>query len=118
VIIRSYGSDLTESQRKVIAALMAARASKLGRAPTKEDLDVAKLLTGLGDGLPQNFVERGKRWVDAADHERVPGRLAVSEAEPELLVLPANEARRSIRIVGGWAKTKSGGAPDHEDRPV
>jgi hypothetical protein len=118
VIVRAHGAELSEAEQKVVVALMAARSSKLGRAPTKADLEVAKLLAGLGDGLPQNFVERGQRWVAAAEHERVPGRLAVNEAEPELLVLPAADARRSIRIVGGWAMTKGGSVPDHENRPV
>jgi len=118
VIIRAYGSDLSKGQQKVVAALMAARASRLGRAPTKDDLEVARLIAGIGEGIPQGVVERGERWVRSAAHERSPGSQAVAEAEPELLVIPVGEAGRSIRIVAGWAGVKAGTVPDHENRPL
>jgi len=118
VIIGQFGDGLSEAQRKVVAALMAARASRLGRAPVREDLEVARLIAGIGEGLPANFVERGEAWVVTAEHERVPGRRAVTEAEPELLVLPAGEVRRSIRIVGGWARRSGGTVADDEDRSL
>ena len=117
VIIRANGADLTEGQQKVVAALMAARASRLGRAPTAEDLDVARLIAGIGDGLPANLVERGVRWVTESGHERTPGRHAVAEAEPDLLVMSKEEARRSIQIVGG-EEPKAGTVPGDEDRPL
>jgi hypothetical protein len=118
VLIRLHASDLSEGQQKVVAALMAARGSLLGRAPTKEDVGVARLIAGIGDGLPPSIVERGERWVLATAHERSPGRLAAAEAEPELLILPAAEVKRSIRIVGGWAGRESGSVPKNEDRSV
>lgn len=118
VIIRAYGSDLSEGQQKVVAALMAARASRLGRAPTKDDLEVARLIAGIGEGIPQSVVERGERWVRSAAHERSPGNEAVAEVEPELLVIPVGEAGRSIRMVTGSAAAKGGTVPDHENRPL
>lgn len=118
VIIRAHGSDLNDGQKKVVAALMAARASRLGRAPTPEDLEVARLVAGIGDGLPANFVERGIRWVTESGHERTPGRQALTEAEPELLLMSAEEARRSIRFVGGGEGRKAGTVPGDEDRPL
>lgn len=118
VLMRRFAADLTEAQQKVVVALVAARASRLGRAPTREDVEVARLIAGVGDGLPANFVERGQAWAEAAAHERVPGTRAVSEAEPELLVLPASEVRRSIRIVGGWARRGGGTVTADEDRSL
>ena len=118
VLIRAHGSDLSEGQQKVVAVLMAARASLLGRAPTKEDVEVARLMAGIGEGLPTNFVDRGERWVTAAGHERSPGRKALTEVERDLLMLPAREVRRSIRIVGSWAARGAGTVPENEDRSI
>ena len=47
--------DRSEELEQVLAALMAARASHFGRAPTVEDLEVAKLVCGIGDGLPAHL---------------------------------------------------------------
>lgn len=118
LLIRALGPELSAGQQKVVAALMAARASRLGRAPTAEDLDVARLISGIGDGLRPTLVERGKHWVTESVHERTPGQKAVAEAEPELLVMSAEDARRSILIVGGGEGRKAGTVPGDEDRPL
>ena len=76
---RSPGLD------KVLAALMGARAAAFGRAPTLEDLEVATILAGIGDGLPAHLTERRERWVDATAHERPPGRTALAEVGIDLL---------------------------------
>ena len=91
---RSAGLEL------VLAALMAARASLLGRAPIPEDLEVAKILVGIGEGLPPDFSERRARWIEATAHEPAPGRGAVSEIEPDLLVLKPDQIKRRLRIIG------------------
>lgn len=70
----------------VLVALMAARASRLGRAPVPEDLEAALVLCGLGEGLSASLAERRERWLKTAAHEKAPGRTAVADVEPSLLV--------------------------------
>lgn len=70
--------------RTVLAALMGARASHFGRAPTRYDLDVALELVGLGEKRSEELDARRERWLDALSHERPPGRTAVAEAGEEL----------------------------------
>ena len=84
----------------VLAALMAARASHFGRAPVPEDLEVAMILAGFGEGLPANFVERRERWIEATAHEPSPGRAAVADIEPDLLELKPEWIKRRLRIIG------------------
>jgi len=86
--------DRTAGLESVLAAIMAARASMFGRAPVPEDLEVAKILAGFGEGLPADFLERRGRWVEATAHEPSPGRLAVSEVDLELLRLKPDQIRR------------------------
>jgi hypothetical protein len=86
--------ERTAGLELVLAAIMAARASLFGRAPVPEDLEVAKVLAGFGEGLPADFPERRVRWVEATAHEPSPGRLAVSEIDPELLRLKPGQLRR------------------------
>lgn len=91
---RSDGLEL------VLAALMAARASHFGRAPVPEDLEVAMILAGFGEGLPADFVERRERWIEATAHEPSPGRAAVADIEPDLLELKPEWIKRRLRIIG------------------
>lgn len=76
---RSKGLD------KVLSALMGARASSFGRAPTLEDLEVALTLCGIGEALPEHLAERRARWVEATSHEKPPGRMALAEVGIDLL---------------------------------
>ncbi|HEX5723113.1 MAG TPA: hypothetical protein VFZ06_10250 [Acidimicrobiia bacterium] len=99
-IIRSSPLELTTSQEKVIAALMAARSSHKGRAPVREDLDVALVLAGIGDGLPTAIVERGEQWAAATAHEVSAGRRAVADAGTDLFEFTADEVRRRLRLLG------------------
>ena len=92
--------DRTAGLESVLAALMAARASLFGRAPVREDLEVAKLLAGYGEGLAEELVERRGRWVGATAHEPSPGRTAVSDIERDLLELKPDEILRRLRIQG------------------
>jgi hypothetical protein len=84
----------------VLAALMAARASHFGRAPIPEDLEVAKILAGFGEGLPAEFVDRRERWIEATAHEQSPGRAAVADIAPDLLELKPDWIKRRLRIIG------------------
>jgi hypothetical protein len=88
--------DRSPMLERVLAALMAARASLFGRAPIKEDLEVAMLLAGLSNESPNDLVERSQRWLEAAAHEPYPGRLAVAEVGPDLLRLKPDHLRRRL----------------------
>jgi hypothetical protein len=77
---------------------MAARASRLGRAPVPEDLEVAKLLCGLGDGLPRMLGDRRVRWLRASSHEKVKGRSALAEIDADLLVASPDQVRYALTI--------------------
>ena len=65
--------------RKVLAALMGARAAHFGRAPTPDDLEVALLLVGLGRQRSESLDQRRHRWIDSVAHEKSPGRSAVAD---------------------------------------
>jgi hypothetical protein len=80
---RSDGLD------KVLGALMGARASAFGRAPTREDLEVALILCGIGEGLPDRLADRRERWIEATAHEKPPGRMALAEVGDLLRNRPA-----------------------------
>lgn len=87
--------DRTDELEQVLAALMGARAAHFGRAPTTEDLEVAKLQCGIGESLPDRLHQRRQRWIEATAHERSKGRSAVAEAGDSLFLKPA-EARVHI----------------------
>ena len=72
--------------RKVITGLMLARSAVLGRAPVKEDIEVALVLCGYFDGAPKRLLERRKRWLAAVPHETRPGETAVAEIDRSELV--------------------------------
>lgn len=92
-IIRKVEPHLAGDVEAVLAALMGARGSLMGRAPILEDLEVAKLLCGMSDGLPTALTERMARWRHATAHERRPGRLAVSEVPREQLAMKPDELK-------------------------
>jgi len=71
----------------LLTALVAARASRAGRAPMPQDVEVGLIMLGLRDGLPAELAERRERWLDAATHERPRGATALREIEPTLLDL-------------------------------
>lgn len=70
--------------RRVLAALMAARAAHFGRAPVHADLEMALSLVGLGEERTPELDERRHRWLEAVAHEKSPGRTAVAEARDAL----------------------------------
>jgi len=91
------GDDVPGPLRALLAALMGARAATAGRAPTAEDLAVAKLLCGIGDGLPEHLGERCHRWLAALRHERRKGALALAEVGDDLF-LPPDDLRRALTM--------------------
>jgi hypothetical protein len=96
-LIRSTPNEgRTQALEHVLAALMAARASHFGRAPTSEDLEVASILCGIGEGLPDRLSERRQGWVEATAHEKSKGVTAVNDVGDELLRLKPAEVRSRV----------------------
>ena len=90
----------------VLRALVTARASHFGRAPTRADVDVALTLTGLkADGLEDEVVgvlaRHRDAWLAAAAHEWSKGTAAV-EAVP-LDVLTETPIHLRTRLNGNPA---------------
>lgn len=85
----------TPELEAVLVTLMGARSSFFGRAPVPEDLEVAMLLVGLGEGLPDHIGEQRDRWLEVAAHERHPGETALAEVDHDLLL----ESTEHVRYV-------------------
>ncbi len=83
--------------RKVLTGLVLARAAALGRAPMKEDIEAALILTGYDEDPPAAVVERRKRWLAASPHEQRPGATAVAEVDKETLVMKPDRLRYAMR---------------------
>ena len=83
--------------RWVLTGLVLVRAAALGRAPVREDLDVALVLCGYDEDAPAYLVERRKRWLEAAPHEQRPGATAVAEVDKRELVLKPDRLRYALR---------------------
>jgi hypothetical protein len=77
--------ERSDALEAVLATLMAARASRFGRAPVPQDLEVALLILGYGPGLPEELADRRRRWLESAAHERVKGRAVLAEIDRDLL---------------------------------
>lgn len=85
VIAKSELPDgVTPRLRRLLAALMGARAAHFGRSPTYGDLQVSLALVGLGERQTDELAARRRRWLAAMSHERNPGGLAVEEAGADL----------------------------------
>lgn len=83
--------------RKVLTGLVLARAAALGRAPVREDLDVALILCGYDEEAPASWIERRERWLEASPHEQRPGATAVAELDKGQLILKPDRLRYVIR---------------------
>jgi hypothetical protein len=83
--------------RRVLIGLVLARAAALGRAPVREDLDVALILSGYDDDAPESLIERRDRWLEASPHEQRPGAAAVGEVDKSQLILKPDRLRYTIR---------------------
>lgn len=84
IISRTELPEDGPSLRKLLAALMGARASHFGRAPIREDLEVALELVGLEDRRSDELDARRERWIAITSHEKSPGRTAVAEVGDDL----------------------------------
>ncbi|MBP1632422.1 MAG: hypothetical protein H6Q11_710 [Acidobacteria bacterium] len=99
---------LAEGERRdqaegLVAALMAARASLLGRAPVAADAEVAEMILGLGaEGPAAGAAADARRRLWGQGAEAV--RRLLEATDPELLAAPADEVRRrwaaGERLVG------------------
>jgi len=86
LIRRAKLDGVSEEFEAVLAALMGARASANGRAPTQGDLAAALAMCGEGDGYPDHITERRERWTRAISHDTPVGKTALSEIDHELLL--------------------------------
>jgi hypothetical protein len=92
-------SELPEEDpnlRGVLAGLMTARAAALGRAPIKEDLEVALVLCGYGFEAPPELIAKRDRWIAAVPHEGRPGETAVSEMDRILMLNKPEQVRWAL----------------------
>lgn len=94
LISRADLADSSEELESVLTALMGARASVFGRAPTKGDLEAALALCGIGEGFPDHIVERREHWKWATSHDKPKGSTALAEIDRDLLL----ESPARIRV--------------------
>jgi hypothetical protein len=97
-IVRHMEGDIDPDLHHVLVALMSARAAMLGRAPIPEDLEVAKLMCGIGEGLPLELSARRKTWLAAVPHEVSKGRTAVAGVDPILLGQKPAAVRQALSV--------------------
>jgi hypothetical protein len=96
-----------------LAAVAGARASRFGRAPVKEDVELALLVFGfLPEGLPQDLVaelveDRHELFANAA-HDVEKGRRIAAAVSLEVLELSVEEVRR--RMAAGERLVNLGGS--------
>ncbi len=86
----------------VLAALMAARASRFGRAPVGEDADVAEMLLGYRPSdLPGEVVAAlaaaRRRWLSGFAHAKHRDRELVGSVASGFLDAPPSEIERRLR---------------------
>lgn len=86
----------TPELEAVLSALMVARASSFGRAPTPRDLEVATVLCGVGINAPDWVNERREHWMHAIAHDKPKGKTAVSEVDRDLLRKEPHEVRSAL----------------------
>lgn len=96
LIRRAELDDGSEELEAVLAALMGARASANGRAPTTGDLAAALALCGVGDGYPDGVAERRERWKRAVSHDKPKGRTALAEVDDDLLLESPERIRAAM----------------------
>lgn len=82
----------------VVSGLVLARAAASGRAPVPEDIEAALALCGYGEDAPDELIERRRRWLAAAPHDKRPGATAVSEVDRELIVNKPEQIRLAYRL--------------------
>ena len=101
----SLGED--ESRHGVdamLAMIMAARASRFGKAPSSDDLGFALLVTGLGerDALPDEVVagldEHRRHWGARVAHSKAEGLRMVGLLPREILELSVEGLRHRLAL--------------------
>lgn len=98
-----------------VVSVAGARASALGRAPVRDDVEAALLLLGfLPEGLPDKLVEdlrrRRRHWFANVAHEAHKARRLAAAVPLEVLTSPVGEIRRRMREGERLADLP---APDH-----
>lgn len=76
-----------------LGAVMAARASRLGRAPVAADAEVAEAILGFGSVDPS----RRRSWTAGLAHDPGRARRLVAAVDPEALVASPEEVRDRAR---------------------
>lgn len=89
--------DDDEHFREVVAGLTLARAAALGRAPVREDIEVALVLCGYGFEAPPEVIAQREHWVQAAAHDGRPGATAVAEVDKAILVKKPEQVSYALR---------------------
>lgn len=97
------GEDV-HSAEQVIAALAAARASRFGRAPMSEDIDLAFVVLGYdSDGLPEDLMEDlvadRARWLAGVGHNV--GRVRDIVADVPIATLDASPEEARAEMAAG-----------------
>ncbi len=98
LIGRADLADSSPELEAVLSAIMVARASSFGRAPTHGDLDAAMAMCGLGsEDAPEWVHVRRKHWMHAIAHDKPKGRTAVSELDRDLLRERPDQIRAMLK---------------------
>jgi hypothetical protein len=108
-LVRNRELDIREGESRrdleaALTALIAARASLVGRAPTSHDVDVAMLLLGLDSGgIPAAVTEAlaadRAGWITGAAHHPVKAGAIVAAVDPQVLL--ADPATVRSRMAAG-----------------
>jgi hypothetical protein len=97
LISRDEIDDRSPELESVLSAIMVARASSFGRAPTRGDLEAAKAMCGIGgSNAPEWVHERRSHWMHAVAHDKPKGSTAVSEVDRDLLGKSPEEIRSAL----------------------
>ena len=98
LITRAEFGDRSEELEAVLSAIMVARASSFGRAPTNGDLQAALAMCGIGWDAPDWVHERRRHWVHAISHDRPKGKTALSELDRDLLGDTPQKIRAALKL--------------------
>lgn len=83
--------------KAVVTGLVRLRASVLGRAPVREDIEVALLLCGYAEDADEKLIERRRRWLAAVPHETRAGETAAAEVDRDLIARPPEQVRYALK---------------------
>ena len=100
-LIRDCDWDRSErgaESERVLAAVVGARASMFGRAPTPQDVEVGLLLMGLRpDDVPpvvgKRLAEERNVWLDKSAHEHSKGSAFLASLDPALVSASPDRVR-------------------------